>query len=73
MDQVLSLDLLNPIDEKKVDASDDEVAWIEGKLIERTNAKKNKDWSTADLIRDELKAKGITIVDTAEGAKWSKD
>lgn len=73
MDQVLSLDLLTPIDEKKVDASDDEVAWIEGKLIERTNAKKNKDWSTADLIRDELKAKGITIVDTAEGAKWSKD
>ncbi|WP_459848949.1 cysteine--tRNA ligase [Fusibacter bizertensis] len=73
MDQVLSLDLLTVIEEKQSDASDDEVAWIEAKLIERMAAKKSKDWAAADLIRDELKAKGITIVDTAEGAKWTKE
>ncbi len=38
------------------------------KLIDQRNeARKNKDWATADRIRDELKAQGITIKDTAQG------
>ena len=37
-------------------------------LIEQRNAaRKNKDWALADKIRDELKARGITIKDTPNG------
>ena len=39
-------------------------------LLLRKNAKENKDFSTADLIRDELDKKGIQIKDTREGSSW---
>ena len=31
---------------------------------------KSKDWKTADAIRQQLKAMGITIEDTAQGVRW---
>lgn len=37
----------------------------------RNNAKKNKDFATADFIRDELEKKGIQIKDSREGSSWS--
>ena len=36
----------------------------------RMNARKNKDWATADLIRDRMKEAGIVIEDTPEGVRW---
>ena len=36
----------------------------------RGNAKKNKDFNTADLIRDELDKSGIQIKDSREGSSW---
>ena len=36
----------------------------------RTNAKTNKDWTTADLIRDNLAKLGFTIKDTKDGIEW---
>ena len=36
----------------------------------RGNAKKNKDFNTADLIRDELDKVGIKIKDSREGSSW---
>jgi len=33
--------------------------------------KANKDWGTADKIRDEMKALGIEIKDGKDGAEWS--
>ena len=36
----------------------------------RANAKKNKDWQSADLIRDELNKSGIQIKDSREGSNW---
>ncbi len=42
------------------------------KLIEkRTEARKQKDWSTADAIRNELEAQGIALQDTLEGTTWT--
>jgi cysteinyl-tRNA synthetase len=38
----------------------------------RTAAKKAKDFKRADAIRDELKAKGWIIEDTAKGIKFKK-
>ncbi len=36
----------------------------------RANARQNKDWVTADLIRDRIKEIGIVIEDTPDGARW---
>ena len=38
----------------------------------RAEAKKAKNWPEADRIRDELKARGIEVVDTPQGAKWKR-
>jgi cysteinyl-tRNA synthetase len=42
-------------------------------LVElREDARKRKDFKTADLIRDRLKAAGISLEDSAEGPKWKR-
>lgn len=38
----------------------------------RQNARKQKDWATADKIRDELKNIGITLEDSPTGVRWKK-
>jgi cysteinyl-tRNA synthetase len=69
-DSVLSLDLLSGKAEKEEEAGD--TAHLEELLLKRAEAKKNRDWATADAIRDEVKAAGYMIVDTPEGAKLKK-
>lgn len=46
---------------------------IEALIAQRQDARKNKDWATADKIRDELKAKGIILKDTPQGVTWTKE
>ena len=46
---------------------------IETLIEERQQARANKDWATADRIRDELKAKGIILKDTPQGVTWTKE
>lgn len=53
------------VDEKT--SLDDE---IEALIAQRNEARKNKDWATADKIRDELKARHIVLEDTPQGVKW---
>ena len=40
-------------------------------LEERAAAKAAKDWAKSDTIRDKLKAIGITVKDTKNGAEWT--
>jgi len=42
----------------------------EGLIRKREEARKTKDWKTADQIRQQLKEMGIEIEDTAQGLKW---
>ena len=64
-DKVLSLDLL------KEDKIDEELEkYILEKIEERNIAKKNKDYSKADNIREELESRGILISDTREGTSY---
>ncbi len=45
---------------------------IETLVAKRAEAKKSKDFDTADKIREELTSIGITIMDTADGTVWEK-
>ena len=45
---------------------------IQSLIDQRQEARKNKDWATADRIRDELAAKGITLKDTPQGVQIIK-
>jgi cysteinyl-tRNA synthetase len=47
-------------------------AEIEELINKRQQARKEKDWKTADQIRDRLKDMGITLEDTPQGVKWRK-
>lgn len=47
-------------------------AEVESLIAQRTEARKNKDWATADKIRDKLKEMSIVIEDTPQGIKWHK-
>ena len=60
-DKVLGLSLL-VVNEKKVDSK-----YIMDKIEERNMFKKNKDYKSADRIRDLLLEEGIKLIDTKDG------
>jgi cysteinyl-tRNA synthetase len=43
---------------------------VERKIEERTQARKDKDFARADAIRDELRAKGVELMDGPGGTTW---
>jgi cysteinyl-tRNA synthetase len=45
---------------------------VEALIEQRTAARKQKDFKTADAIRDKLKDMGIVLEDTPQGVKWSR-
>ena len=86
-DRVLGLGLLEKAEEKrKADATAKTSASasggfvisgegdpdIDALVLRRAEAKKAKDFAEADRIRDALKAQGIEIVDTKDGAAWKR-
>jgi len=55
---------------KESDVSED---YILKQIEARTDAKKAKDFKTADEIRDNLKSQGIVLEDTPSGVKWRRE
>ena len=41
-----------------------------GRSDARAQARADKDWATADRIRDALAAAGVVVEDGADGATW---
>ena len=52
------------------ESQQEDTAEIEELIAKRTEAKKNKDFETADAIREQLANMGITIKDTRQGVQW---
>lgn len=44
---------------------------VEAQIAARTQARAEKDWATADVIRDRLAEAGIVVKDAADGVTWS--
>tara|TARA_R110002049_G_scaffold252264_1_gene427150 strand:+ start:285613 stop:286989 length:1377 start_codon:yes stop_codon:yes gene_type:complete len=53
-------------------SSDLDEAKIDGLIAQRNQARSDRDFATADRIRDELAALGIEILDRPEGTSWRK-
>jgi cysteinyl-tRNA synthetase len=53
------------------DISSDLLAYINEKIEARRTAKANKDYALADSIRAELLSRGVTLIDTKEGTKFT--
>lgn len=62
-------DILGIITEKKEEILDSD---IEALIEERQAARKSKNFSRADEIRDQLSNMGIILEDTREGVKWKR-
>ena len=71
LDKVLSLNLLAEKEEAPAESNPQD-AEIEALIQKRTEARKNKDWATADAIRDQLAAMKIVVVDTKDGITWHR-
>ncbi len=88
-DRVLSLNLIEAADairraeaekaaaaaaaEANAHAGDPEAAEIDALVAARAEAKKQKNFAEADRIRAELTARGITLIDTAQGTRWERN
>ncbi|MBT5873422.1 MAG: cysteine--tRNA ligase [Candidatus Latescibacteria bacterium] len=68
LNQVLGIFYTLPEEEGEVSLSEDLADLIQ----RREQARKNRDWSEADQLRDELLAEGIAIKDTAKGTEWER-
>ena len=45
---------------------------IDALIVERSDARANKNWGRGDEIRDQLTAAGIVLEDTADGTSWRR-
>ena len=83
-DRVLGLDLMKKAGERRKAAASAVTAQgeitiqgegnpeIDALVLERAKAKKAKDFAAADRIREELKAMGVEVTDTKDGAVWKR-
>ena len=53
-------------------AQEDPVATVDALIERREEARRDRDWATADAIRDGLGELGIILEDTSDGARWHR-
>ena len=56
------------LEEKQGSGEQDEQ--VNALIVERTEARKQKQWKRSDEIRDQLKEMGVTIEDSKDGTTW---
>lgn len=73
IENVLGVGSKDPYEYFQADVSDEEKNKIEKMIAARANAKKERDFETADKIREKLEKMDIKIMDTANGTLWEKE
>ena len=69
--RMFSFDILGLVEEEAASGDDSKLTEVVNLLLKlRMEAKANKDWATADKIRDELQKLGFVIKDTKDGFEW---
>ena len=72
-DEELLVKLTNLVSKYNLSIKETNVEILINALLEkREEARMNKDWKTADLIRNDLEMVGFEIQDTSEGPVWRK-
>ncbi|MBN1951104.1 MAG: cysteine--tRNA ligase [Bacteroidales bacterium] len=66
-------DILGLVPQQELKSSDHEESLVQMIIDLRLQARKNKDFSTSDLIRDKLAEMGILLNDTKEGTTWEME
>ncbi len=70
---ILGIGYQNPYNYFQFGISNEEKQLIEEKILQRTKAKKEKNFSLSDAIREELNSMKISIMDTSDGTLWEKN
>jgi cysteinyl-tRNA synthetase len=65
-----SHDFLSRLREKKIERKAINVAYVEQRILERSQARQKKDFTLADTIREELLEYGVELQDTPQGTTW---
>ncbi|MHC4562433.1 MAG: cysteine--tRNA ligase [Planctomycetota bacterium] len=71
MDEILGFGL-DQMQDDAATVDEAQAAEIERLIVERKDARANKDFARADEIRDELAARGIVLEDGPKGTTWRK-
>ena len=72
IESLLGIGLYAPYSYFQMGVSEDEKASIEALIEQRTRAKKEKNFATADEIRAQLESQNIQLMDTPNGTQWEK-
>lgn len=72
IEKVLGFGVKNPYEYFQQGVDEETKAKINSLILQRSEAKKAKDFATSDAIRDEILTYGINIMDTAQGTLWEK-
>lgn len=70
---ILAVGGKNPYEYFQFGIDKEEKKLIESLINQRTQAKKEKNFELSDKIRDQLVAKGISLMDTPNGTMWEKE
>lgn len=70
VDELLGIGGKDAISYFQSGVSEEKKAWINEKILARSEARARKDYALSDKIRDELKAQHIQLLDTREGVIW---
>lgn len=72
IESLLGIGLYDPYIYFQMGVKEEEKKEIEALILKRAEAKKAKDFNTADAIRTELEHRNIQLMDTANGTQWEK-
>lgn len=72
LQSLLGIGFHTPLAYFQMGVSEAQKAEIEALIEKRTEAKKAKDFASADAIRAELEARQIQLMDTANGTQWER-